>query len=137
MDQNAKEKAKVQRIQAENSDDADTDSSASSRQRGEISGDKPLRANRANSTKFRAANYIDIFGKILRQLREIREAHLAYVNAHTERLRARLTEDEEYRQKIAENMDRLEQEIMTQLDNSQKLVSDNEESGGKSEEEEE
>jgi hypothetical protein len=57
----------------------------------------------------------DVLGKILSQLRKLREEHLKYVNAHTERLKERLAEDEEHRQQIISEMDELEQEIILQL----------------------
>jgi|SRR4028119_591672 hypothetical protein len=57
----------------------------------------------------------DGFGKILSQLRKLREEHLKYVNAHTERLKERLAEDEEHRQQLISEMDELEQEIILQL----------------------
>ena len=55
-------------------------------------------------------------GKILSQLEELREAHLAYVNAHTDRLRARLAEDEEHRSQILAGMDELREQIILQME---------------------
>lgn len=58
-------------------------------------------------------------GKILSQLRELREAHLAYVKAHEQRLEARLRESREHQDKVVDEMDRLEQEIIDLLSNSE------------------
>lgn len=66
-------------------------------------------SNRGDRTKRTA-------GGILRQLKQIKEAHLAYVNAHTERLRARLAEDEQHRQQIIDDIDQLGQEIVELLE---------------------
>ena len=50
-------------------------------------------------------------GKMLRQLKQIRQAHLAYVEAHGQRLEARLKENREHYQKILEEIDDLEDEL--------------------------
>lgn len=50
-------------------------------------------------------------GGILRQLKQIKEAHLSYVNNHTERLKARLAEDEEHRQNVIDDINILEKQI--------------------------
>jgi len=50
-------------------------------------------------------------GKMLRQLRQIRQTHLAYVEAHGQRLETRLKENREHHQKILGEMDRLEDEL--------------------------
>lgn len=55
-------------------------------------------------------------GKILGQLRELREAHLAYVKAHEERLEKRLNENRQHQDRIINEMNRLEREIMTLLE---------------------
>lgn len=54
-------------------------------------------------------------GGIISQLRDLQQAHLAYVDAHEERLRKRLAESQEHRRKVAENMERLEQQAMRLL----------------------
>ncbi|MBD2386924.1 hypothetical protein [Cylindrospermum sp. FACHB-282] len=51
-------------------------------------------------------------GKMLSQLRNIRAAHLAYVKAHEERLRARLDENLTHQEKVFTEIDNLEKEIL-------------------------
>jgi hypothetical protein len=53
----------------------------------------------------------DIIGGILRQLRSLQEAHLAYVNAHGDRLEARLAENRQHKQTILQDMEDLEGEV--------------------------
>lgn len=50
-------------------------------------------------------------GGILRQLKQSMEEHLAYVDAHTERLKARLAEDEAQRRKLLAEMAALEEDL--------------------------
>lgn len=50
-------------------------------------------------------------GGILRQLKRAKESYLEYVNAHSERLRLRLAEDEAQRRQLQEDISRLEREI--------------------------
>lgn len=50
-------------------------------------------------------------GGIVSQLRELRDQHLAFVDAHTERLKARLADDEQHRKEIIEKMNQLECQI--------------------------
>ena len=61
-------------------------------------GSKQIRSHGADTQKIDTQWRETALGKILSQLEEIREAHLTYVNAHTERLKARLAEDEEHKQ---------------------------------------
>ena len=51
-------------------------------------------------------------GKILSQLRVLQRSHLAYVEAHEERLKSRLKAAEEHHNNIADQMNHLEQEIL-------------------------
>ncbi|GET38186.1 hypothetical protein MiSe_29400 [Microseira wollei NIES-4236] len=55
-------------------------------------------------------------GKMLRQLRQIRQAHLAYVEAHGQRLEARLKENREHHQKILGEINDLEDELTKLLE---------------------
>lgn len=50
-------------------------------------------------------------GGILRQLKRAKESYLEYVNAHSERLRLRLAEDEAQRKQLLDDIARLEREI--------------------------
>jgi hypothetical protein len=60
-------------------------------------------------------------GKILSQLRGLKEAHLAYVKAHEERLEARLNENREHQLKVIAEMNRLEREIIELLEEQKKV----------------
>lgn len=89
-------------------------------------GSKPKRGDRENFKEDDTEQGAEPIGKILSQLRELREAHLAYVNAHSDRLKARLAEDDEHRSQIVEGMDSLEQEILL-IQASQKSIALDEE----------
>ncbi len=78
-------------------------------------GSEQKRGTRTTVKEAQSEQGEDAFGKILSQLRKLREEHLKYVNAHTERLKERLAEDEEHRQQLISEMDELEQEIILQL----------------------
>ncbi|MEG4459275.1 hypothetical protein QUA58_31410 [Microcoleus sp. N9_A1] len=54
-------------------------------------------------------------GKILSQLRVLQQSHLAYVEAHEERLKNRLKAAEEHHNNITDQMNQLEQEILALL----------------------
>jgi len=54
-------------------------------------------------------------GKILSQLRILQRSHLAYVEAHEERLKNRLKAAEQHHNDITEQMNELEQEILCLL----------------------
>ncbi len=54
-------------------------------------------------------------GKILSQLRVLQRSHLAYVEAHEERLKNRLKAAEEHHNNITGQMSQLEQEILALL----------------------
>jgi len=54
-------------------------------------------------------------GKILSQLRELQRSHLAYVEAHEERLQNRLKAAQEHHNNVTEQMKQLEQEIICLL----------------------
>jgi hypothetical protein len=56
-----------------------------------------------------------IAGGILRQLRELQQAHLAYVKAHEKHLEVRLKENQKHQRKIAEDMQKLEKVILQLL----------------------
>lgn len=55
------------------------------------------------------------FGKILSQLRELQASHLAYVEGHEERLRARLKAAQDHHNQVLGQMRSLEQEILNLL----------------------
>lgn len=55
------------------------------------------------------------FGKILSQLRELQRSHLAYVEAHEERLQSRLKAAQEHHNQVLDQMKLLEQEILCLL----------------------
>jgi len=50
----------------------------------------------------------DIIGKILCQLKELQEIHLAYVRAHRQRLELRLEENKDHEAKIVDRVTQLE-----------------------------
>lgn len=52
------------------------------------------------------------FGGMLRQLRRLQQAHLAYVEAHGDRLEKRLQENREHKQQVIDDMERLERQIV-------------------------
>jgi hypothetical protein len=54
-------------------------------------------------------------GKILSQLRELQRSHLAYVEAHEERLQNRLKAAKEHHTTVMNQMNELEQEILCLL----------------------
>jgi hypothetical protein len=54
-------------------------------------------------------------GKILSQLRELQRSHLAYVEAHEERLQNRLKAAKEHHSSVMNQMNELEQEILCLL----------------------
>lgn len=56
----------------------------------------------------------EIIEGILRQLRNLQAAHLAYVKSHKERLETRLKENERHQENIAQEMKVLE-EVVTRL----------------------
>lgn len=111
MAEDAQKGTQVRGIQAKNSDNADSDSGEAARQGSDVSGSESLRVNRADS-KGISGEYRRILGKILRQLRSLQEAHLAYVNAHGERLEARLQENRVHKNQVMEEMKELEQEVI-------------------------
>lgn len=61
-----------------------------------------------------------IIGGILRQLRQLQEAHLAYVEAHGERLEARLADNRKHKQQIISDMEELEKGIRKLLETERK-----------------
>ena len=58
----------------------------------------------------------DRLGGILRQLEEIKHAHVAYIEAHEGRLKERLAEDEVEKKQVIQKIDRLKEEITRQLE---------------------
>jgi hypothetical protein len=52
-----------------------------------------------------------LVGGILRQLRQLQKAHLAYVEAHQERLETRLSESKAHKNQITSDMEQLEAEL--------------------------
>lgn len=75
-------------------------------------------------------------GGILRQLKSLREAHLAYAIAHGQRLEARLAENKAYIQQINEELDALEQQISSLLNVEDIEESDDDAVNDRSDEEE-
>lgn len=71
-----------------------------------------------------------IIGGILRQLRQLQEAHLAYIEAHGERLEARLADNRKHKQQIISDMEELEKGIRKLLETERKEET-KEESGAK------
>lgn len=69
-------------------------------------GEKPYNENSFNSSGEAA------IGGILRQLEEIHQDYLAYIEAHSARLRARLAEDDERRREAVSKIERLKQQIV-------------------------
>jgi hypothetical protein len=61
-----------------------------------------------------------IIGGILRQLRQLQETHLAYIEAHGERLEARLADNRKHKQQVIRNMEELEKEIHKLLETERK-----------------
>ena len=64
-------------------------------------------------------------GKILRQLREVQQAHLAYVKTDEKRLETRLKENQKHQRKIAEDMQRLEEAILQLLEEHEDEIEEN------------
>jgi hypothetical protein len=94
-------------------------------------GDDPRKINNSDS-QGRAAGCIKgdrkaTPGGILRQLKSLRETHLAYALAHGQRLEARLEENKAYVRQINEELDGLEQQIASLL-NAEDFDQDEEES---------
>lgn len=59
------------------------------------------------------------FGKILSQLREIEQSHLAYVGAHKKRLETRLNDAEEHERKFTSQVEAVEQQILSLMESLQ------------------
>ena len=54
-------------------------------------------------------------GKMLRQLRDLQDTHLAYIDSNTQLLEAQLVANTQHRDKIIENMKRLEKNMLELL----------------------
>ena len=79
---------------------------------GSIEGDsKGVHRDSKGSVNRREAN----FGKILSQVKELQCSHLAYVEAHEERLQVRLKAAKEHHDQVLDQMKLLEQEILSLL----------------------
>lgn len=94
---------------------ADGDNIGEDRRDGCPDGSESERSNRENFSTANTREGEANPGKILSQLEAIRAAHLAYINAHTDRLRARLAEDEEHRSKIITDIDELREQIILKM----------------------
>lgn len=94
---------------------ADGDNIREDRRNCSGDGSESKRSDREDFSRNEGGEAAADFGKILSQLEEIREAHLAYLNAHTDRLRARLAEDDEHRQKLINDMDKLREAIILKM----------------------
>lgn len=68
----------------------------------------------ADGASFRTRQ--EIIGGILRQLRNLQAAHLAYVKSHKERLETRLKENEKHQENIAKEMQALEEVVVKLLE---------------------
>jgi hypothetical protein len=73
-------------------------------------------SQRGNSDELDNSNGERLAGKILRELRELRKAHLEYVQAHEQRLEQRLSENRQYQSEVVSRMNYLEQEIIRLLE---------------------
>lgn len=58
-------------------------------------------------------------GKILSQLREIEQSHLAYVGAHKKRLETRLNDAEEHERKFVSQVEAVEKQILDLMESLQ------------------
>jgi hypothetical protein len=58
-------------------------------------------------------------GKILSQLRDIEQSHLAYVGAHKKRLETRLNDAEEHERKFKSQVEAVEQQIRDLMESMQ------------------
>lgn len=59
------------------------------------------------------------FGKILSQLREIEQSHLAYVGSHKKRLETRLNDAEEHERKFVSQVEAVEKQILDLMESLQ------------------
>lgn len=109
------ESHEVRGTQSQSEYDVDANERDASGQAIQADGNQSKRASRTYSQKFSNKGAETDLGGMLRQLRKIREAHLAYVNSHTERLKMRLAEDDDHRQQVIEDMDRLETQLLEHL----------------------
>lgn len=94
---------------------ADGDNIGEDRRNCDRDGSEPKRSDREDFSSNEVGDRETTLGKILSQLRELREAHLAYINAHSDRLRMRLEEDERHRSAIIAGMDELEQQLILKM----------------------
>jgi vacuolar-type H+-ATPase subunit I/STV1 len=83
-----------------------------------LAGDEQDRANYSSGTRgnhqredFDQPDPERNIGKILSQLREIEQSHLAYVGAHKKRLETRLNDAEEHERKFISQVEAVEQQI--------------------------
>lgn len=95
--------------------DADTNGSGNAGQAGESVRCEPKRSSRTDDQGFERHRREKNPGGILRQLRALQAAHLAYVEAHQERLQKRLEESNQHKSKILEEMHQLEEDLLELL----------------------
>lgn len=117
---NEQQRNQIRGTQGKGQPNADPYSNISPGQLGGKDGNKPERSSGATSKESQAESEQRDIGGILRQLRNLQQTHLAYVDAHGERLRKRLAENQEHRQRIADDMQRLEGIVLDLLDECEK-----------------
>lgn len=102
-------------IKDPNQCDVDSDSSGNAGQTGGSVGCQSERGSRTDSERAEHLSREKNPGGILRQLKALQAAHLAYVDAHQERLKKRLKESDQHKSKILEEMKQLEEDLMELL----------------------
>lgn len=113
MTEDAEKNTQVRGIQAESSTSPNSDGGQTIGRRSSTRGGKSKRISRTDSKN---SGYRQILGKILRQLRILQDAHLAYVTAHRERLESRLAENLAHTDQLTQQIRELDQEITQLLD---------------------
>lgn len=99
------------------SDQEDSKRAENEGSQGAIDGDSSWKAWISTYTAGGTTNRTrqEIIGKILRQLRSLQAAHLAYVQSHKERLETRLQENQKHQANIIKEMEELEAVIVKLL----------------------
>lgn len=113
MTEDAEKNTKVRGVQAEGSISPDSDGGQAIGRRSSRRGSQSKRTSRTDS---KDSGYRQILGKILRQLRTLQDAHLAYVTAHRQRLESRLVENLAHTDQLTHQIRELDQEITQILD---------------------
>ena len=113
MIKDAEKNAKIRGVQAESPTSPNSDSGQTIGRRSSTRGGKSQRTSRTNRKN---SGRGQILGKILRQLRTLQDAHLAYVTAQRERLESRLAENLAHTDRLTQQIKELEQELTQLLD---------------------